>query len=136
MKYILDTDTLSYLIQQDPDVIDKFTQLSQVQPAENIFLTIITHAEMRYGFEWARHKKKKVKDPENFLGAFPVLHFTSDTLPFYARLKADLRVKGALIGELDMLIASIALEHGAVFITSNLRDFMRIKGLKLESWKQ
>ena len=38
------------------------------------------------------------------------------------------------IGSGDLNIASIALNHNAIVITNNLRDFTPVAGLKVEDW--
>jgi tRNA(fMet)-specific endonuclease VapC len=42
---------------------------------------------------------------------------------------------GSLIGPNDMLIAAIAVVHGAILITHNIREFKRVEGLAYEDWE-
>jgi tRNA(fMet)-specific endonuclease VapC len=37
-------------------------------------------------------------------------------------------------GKMDLRIGAIALEHGAIVVTRNLRDFQRIPNLTAEDW--
>jgi tRNA(fMet)-specific endonuclease VapC len=46
-----------------------------------------------------------------------------------------LRRAGTPIGTSDRLIAATALEHDAVVVTSDVRDFMRVPGLIVEDWR-
>ena len=41
---------------------------------------------------------------------------------------------GKPIGPHDALIAATALAHGATLVTRNLREFRRVKGLRVEDW--
>jgi tRNA(fMet)-specific endonuclease VapC len=50
-------------------------------------------------------------------------------------LKARLRKLGQPIADLDLLIASIALDEDAVLVTDNIKHFDKIPELKLENWK-
>jgi predicted nucleic acid-binding protein len=38
------------------------------------------------------------------------------------------------IGTLDLKIASIALEHAAMLLSANARDFEQVPGLRVEDW--
>jgi tRNA(fMet)-specific endonuclease VapC len=49
-------------------------------------------------------------------------------------VRADLERQGQPIGANDLWIAAQALVVEAVLVTDNLREFQRVKGLKLENW--
>ena len=46
----------------------------------------------------------------------------------------ELETKGVVIGPIDLLIAGTAISRGAVLVTSNTREFSRVKGLRLSDW--
>ena len=52
----------------------------------------------------------------------------------HARIWADLRTRGELIGAHDMLIAATALHHGLAIATRNEREFRRVADLRVETW--
>jgi len=41
---------------------------------------------------------------------------------------------GIVIGAMDLLIASQALDRGITLVTNNVREFSRIPGLTWENW--
>ena len=45
-----------------------------------------------------------------------------------------LRVAKLNVGGMDLRIAAIALENGAVVVTRDVRDFERVPGLTTENW--
>ena len=47
----------------------------------------------------------------------------------------DLRSKGTLLEDADILIAGIAIANNAVLVTRNTRHFARVEGLRLEDWE-
>lgn len=72
---------------------------------------------------------------EELLEFFPVLDFTPAAAQCYGEIRADLERKGTPIGPLDLLIAAHARSLGATLITLNAREFKRVKGLKVQTWK-
>jgi tRNA(fMet)-specific endonuclease VapC len=48
--------------------------------------------------------------------------------------EALLQKTGTPIGPMDTLIAGTALAHGAVVVTRNIREFKRVRGLRVEDW--
>jgi tRNA(fMet)-specific endonuclease VapC len=46
-----------------------------------------------------------------------------------------LEAKGTPIGPNDMLIAAQGLAHNLVVVTDNVREFRRVRGLKVENWR-
>jgi tRNA(fMet)-specific endonuclease VapC len=55
------------------------------------------------------------------------------TLPAITRYQQLLQLK-LNVGKMDLRIGATALEHGAVVVTRNLRDFRRIPNLTAEDW--
>jgi predicted nucleic acid-binding protein len=51
-----------------------------------------------------------------------------------AQIYADLRRRGKLIPDADILIAGIALTGGYTLVTQNLKHFQRVTGLNVENW--
>jgi tRNA(fMet)-specific endonuclease VapC len=51
-----------------------------------------------------------------------------------ARIRVDLEAHGVVIGPMDLLIAGTAVSCGAVLATSNVKEFSRVKGLRLADW--
>lgn len=72
----------------------------------------------------------------------------TSTIQFLARLQIltydepamsrheELRKRKVKIGRMDLRIAATTLEHGAILVTRNSRDFKQIPGLQLEDWSQ
>jgi tRNA(fMet)-specific endonuclease VapC len=65
---------------------------------------------------------------------FKIEDWTAEDAFAAAQLRADLRARGQTIGGFDALIAGQALARGWTLVTSNTREFDRIKGLTVESW--
>jgi tRNA(fMet)-specific endonuclease VapC len=52
----------------------------------------------------------------------------------FGRLRAELEVKGTVIGAHDMLIAAHALALDVSLVTGNVGEFSRVRGLRVENW--
>jgi tRNA(fMet)-specific endonuclease VapC len=52
----------------------------------------------------------------------------------YATIRADLKVRGTMIGGNDLLIAAHARCLGLTLVTNNTREFSRVHSLKIENW--
>jgi len=64
------------------------------------------------------------------LGRWRILPCTESAIARVAQLKA-LRLNVRLM---DLRIAAVALEHQALVVTRNRRDFGRVPGLSVEDW--
>jgi len=45
-----------------------------------------------------------------------------------------LREKGQMISDFDLLIGSTAIANDLIMVTENLKEFKRIKKIKIENW--
>jgi tRNA(fMet)-specific endonuclease VapC len=64
------------------------------------------------------------------LARWPILPYTEAAIARVADFKG-LRLN---VGVMDLRIAAIAREHGAVVVSRNVRDFGRIPGVSVEDW--
>lgn len=67
--------------------------------------------------------------------AFESLEFNGEDAIRAARIRADLAKDGRPIGALDTLIAGQALARDLTLVTSNVRHFGRVPGLRLIDWR-
>ncbi|MGB7800915.1 type II toxin-antitoxin system VapC family toxin [Buttiauxella sp.] len=126
--YMLDTNTVSYLFRQNPQVMGK---LAQTRPVE-VCISSITEAELLYGV--AKRKSKTLTVAvQGFLGTVSVYPWDSEAAKSYGQLRAAMEKKGKVMGPLDQLIAAHALSRNATIITSD-RAFAMVGGLRVEDW--
>ena len=55
-------------------------------------------------------------------------------MEIFGQLKAELRRKGQPIGDIDLLIAGVAISHNLTLVTNNTKHFERIPNMSLENW--
>ena len=131
MIHLLDTNTCIYFLNRTSEKI--ISQFKRFSPAV-IKLPSITVAELFYGAEKSKAKKKNLAIVESFVSTFEIIPFDEKSCKTYARIRVSLEKVGAPIGPMDLLIASIGITNNFVLVTNNIKDFKRIKGLKLENW--
>jgi tRNA(fMet)-specific endonuclease VapC len=105
-----------------------------VHPSELFFITAITASELLHGCARASNaaiRGRRTKFVEDVLQDYAVLPFNLPEAREHAQLWADLEIKGTLIGERDLLIASIAKATRHSLATLNRNEFARIPGLTL-----
>ena len=95
---------------------------------EEFTLSVIAALEFLEGYE-------RAADGERFLAPFPQLPVTAEVARTGARIRRDLRQRGEMIGDFDILIAATAMEAGLTLVTDNGRDFARIGGLSVEGYR-
>ncbi len=128
---LLDTNILSYWMRGDTVVISKIKNYS---PAD-LALSTITLAEIVYGIEKSAVKKKQRRRKiEQIVSLLSLYGFDEAAARQYAIIRAQLEKRGCRISERDTQIASIALANKFTVVTHNVREFARIKKLKVEDW--
>ena len=131
MRYLLDTDTCSYIMRSKPlSVLEKL----QSVPMNDVLVSVVTVAELRYGVEKLASPRLTQRVVDDFLAYLNVLPWCEAITPFYARIWHDLQTRGTLIGAMDLMIAAHALQEGAILVTNNTKHFSKVTGLKLENW--
>ncbi len=130
MNYLLDTNIVSEVLRRPHG--KAALKIIQVG-VERVCTSIIVAAEMRFGIARTDATSLAVKLEEMF-GYVEVLPFKTPADRVYGELRADLERRGKLIGPNDMLIAAHALALDCVLVTDNVREFSRVKPLRVENW--
>ena len=131
-RYLLDTNIVSYFVKGINDGL--VTRMERGFKAQNIAISTVTRAELRFGMEMMDAKDKRRTRITLLLNDLPALPWNSAAADLFGEIKARLQRQGKPIGELDTQIAAHALSEGLILVTHNTRHFDRIAGLKLEDW--
>ncbi|GGJ00712.1 ribonuclease VapC [Alicyclobacillus cellulosilyticus] len=131
MRYMLDTNICIYLIKQKSDTL--LQKLRTFRLGE-IGVSVVTVAELQYGVAKSLHRERNLAALQAFLLPFEVVDFNMDAAMIYGQIRADLEKEGHPIGPLDTLIAAHALSLDVPVVTNNVREFQRVKGLRVEDW--
>ena len=132
MKILLDTDVCIYAINQKrPEILGR---VRDYQIGE-VGISSITYAELRYGVENSSPVKENMTRLERFLLPLEIVSFDAEAARNYGRVRIGLKRIGFPIGANDLLIAAQALSLDATLVTNNIREFARVKGLRVEQWK-
>lgn len=133
MKYLLDTNVcVDYLTGRFPQVARRI----QRSAPEDLCLSSIVIAELRFGADKSGKPSRNHKLLDVLTNEIPGRDFDSAAASIYGKVRSTLEKKGQPIGPNDMLIAAHALSLGLVLVSDNLGEFKRVRGLKLENWRE
>jgi tRNA(fMet)-specific endonuclease VapC len=134
---ILDTDTLTHLLQGQPKVLER-----RKQEADEVVIGVAGRMEVLQGRfdslfkaadgEELKRGQRRLDQAERDLRPFRVLPINDAVAAEFDRLRQVKRLKKIRRG--DLLIAAIALASRATLVTRNLKDFRTVPGLKVENW--
>jgi tRNA(fMet)-specific endonuclease VapC len=134
-RYLLDTAIVSTPISKRPnaEVLKKLTEhgyeCAIAAPVWN---------ELRYGCErMAKGKRRDALETyltDVVLASFEVLSYDQNAAQWHGVERARLETLGKPAPFVDGQIASIAQTNDLTLVTTNVKDFNRFKGLKVENW--
>jgi tRNA(fMet)-specific endonuclease VapC len=130
-RYMLDTDTCSYIMKRSRDAV---LQRLQKVPVHDVCISVITKSELLYGIEMSPRRKQDEVALSAFLQYVEVLDFTDRACVHYAKIRAHLKTLGMMIGANDLLIAAHARSLDLTLVTNNTREFSRVLDLAIENW--
>lgn len=129
-KFLLDTNICVHFLRGKFE-IDKTFKLKGI---ENCYISEITVLELRFGAENSINKNKSHNALDIFLNGINIIPIYS-SIKKYAEEKVRLNKLGKPINdEFDLLIGVTAIENNLTLVTENVKDFERLKDIKIENW--
>jgi len=127
----------SILIDAEKQRIDLESHLRRIGE-DDISISVITASELLHGVHRARDmavRSKRGAIVEEFIGRFTLLDVDLNVARAHSRLWADLETAGTPIGGHDTWLAATCIAHGLTIVTASTREFERVQGLVVETWK-
>lgn len=94
-------------------------------------MSIVSYGELFDGGVAMPNPEQRIAQLSEFLDEFELLGLDPVTMKIFAQVRNQLRLKGQIIPDLDILIASTALQYDLTLLTRNTRHFARIPNLRL-----
>ena len=131
MGYLLDTNIVSASLKQNFEIGLKITEVRR--QGQFIGISGITYYEIQRGL-LSTHATKKLALFQQFCQDYPIL-FLDDLKIFQkaSEIHADLKSRGRIIQDADILIAATAIIHNLILVSHD-SDLTRVKDLQLENW--
>lgn len=129
MLYLLDTNICSHIMRNNPIVVQNL----QNQRPENIVISRISYAELRFGLAYNPKATRLHKAFDELLAQIHIAEFNQEVADHYAIFRAQIQKSGKNLFPLDMMIAAHAHHLGAILVTND-QAFFKIDGLQVQDW--
>lgn len=131
MTYVLDTNIITAILKENEKIKKKIRRV--MIEGEEVFINGISYYEIKRGFLAAK-ATSQLERFSLFCKRFGlVLLSTQSIFDEAAEIYANLRKRGKLIEDADILIASITKTQNLTLVSDDA-DFQRVQGLKIENW--
>ncbi len=128
---ILDSDHCIAILRAQLDLSGR------VASNEDLAVTAVSVGELVHGVAKSQRAADNQIRLDVLLAAVTILPYDEWSARRFGQLKAQLERTGEVLSDLDMQIASIALDRSAVLVTHNQKHFSRLASiakLDLEDW--
>jgi hypothetical protein len=138
MSFLLDTNVVSEWVKPRPNA--GLTEWLSHIDEEQVFLSVVTFAELRFGVERLAAGSRRKQLDEWLRIELPVrfeqriLLVDGAVADEWGRMVARGAGRGRPIGAMDALVASTAQVHGLTLVTRNARDFEGAVESVLNPW--
>jgi len=139
MAWLLDTNVLSERRRPKPE--PKVIGFYDAQPLKDLFISVVSIAEIRFGIELQRDVTRRVELTKwltlTLRPAFAgrILPVTEDILLKWRTLMEDGRKTGHTYSHPDLVLAATALQHGLTVVTRDRSDFDKARVPVFNPWE-
>lgn len=138
MAWLLDTNILSELRKPRPE--PKVESFIAAQPLDQLYISVVTLAEIRFGIEavadatkraalndWLSNMVRPMFDQR-------VLPVTEDIMFKWRLLVEEGRKTGHTFSQPDLIIAATAIYHGLTVVTRDRKDYDKARASVVDPW--
>ena len=126
---VLDSTFLIDFLKNKPSAVSKVKSFS-----DQVYTTRLNIFELLVG-AYRKNNEHELSVVLDLAHSINILELDDKSALKAAQIQAELMQKGEMSPEIDVLIASIALSNGdKTIVTQNVKDFVKIPGIKVESY--
>jgi len=134
VSYLLDTNACIAIINRRPEHV-RARYEAVTASGVRACVSSIAAFELWYGVAKSSLVEENRKRLKDFLrGPIILLPFDDEDADAAGAIRVELEAQGRPIGAYDVLIAGQALRRRMTLVTSNFKEFARVKGLRWENW--
>ena len=140
MKYLLDTDHISFLQRRSGQEFTRLTMRMRQYSSTDFALSIISlHEQMLGAHKFINRARTNIDIIRGYnllleilqgFSTAPVLPFDNEEIAIFDQLQGQ-KVR---VSTMDLRIAAIAKSRNLVLLTRNVRDFSKVPELLTEDW--
>ena len=105
-----------------------------LQRGEELRTAVFSVGELYVGVAKGSQPDRERLAVDECLALLEIVGFEESTARLFGRLVGRLERQGEVIGDMDALIASVALEQDDLLVTRNAVHFRRVPGLRVEDY--
>lgn len=134
MKYLLDTNICIALLRESSDLVAQRFERA-VARYGSVCVSSLVLCELWYGAYRSSRPSENAETLLKFLGGpVEVMRFDEEDARVAGEIRAELTRTGKMIGSYDVLIAGQCMSKDLTVVTSNLSEFERVGGLRVQDW--
>jgi len=127
MRYFIETSTIIDFLRGDKQTVESVLSLDGELVSSYVCL-----AELYEGIYRIGEKSKEAEGIKDFFNGLSHVYGLDDEISKqFGQIRLNLKQKGKVIEDLDILIASTCKAHGLVLVTKNTKHFSRIPNLQM-----
>ena len=128
---LLDTNAVIALTAQRSDALLRRVEASE--PGSLVVSAVVAH-ELYYGAYRSQKVAFNLETLRLLFSDLAILDLDREDARVAGEIRADLARSGSPIGPYDVLIAGQAKARNLTLVTSNMGEFARVAGLRVEDW--
>jgi tRNA(fMet)-specific endonuclease VapC len=130
-RYLFDTNHLSAAIDDEAGVRGRI--LGARQAGHRLGTCVPVLCELETGLERTRRREQNRRILRTLLRQIRIWPLDPPMARVYAEIYHDLRARGRVLSQVDMMLAALGRSLDATLLTDD-RDFEALPGLRVENW--